>query len=180
KLKQKDPKALEYLMDTYTPQVYFLIKRIIGMIASHEDVEEMVSDVFVSVWKDIDQFDEKRGTLQTFVFLKARTQALNFKRVHERHSLKVVYDKEIDLNTVSDSNQLIDKVESNVLVEVINRFIDKMKEPDKSYFVMRYFLYYDLKSIASAYKTTVKAVESSLYRSKKQLKTNMSEEGYHG
>ncbi|MDO4925023.1 MAG: sigma factor-like helix-turn-helix DNA-binding protein [Turicibacter sp.] len=47
------------------------------------------------------------------------------------------------------------------------RWIDQIKEPDRTYFILKYFQYYETKVIADHFGTTVKAIESSLYRIRK-------------
>ena len=48
--------------------------------------------------------------------------------------------------------------------------IDKFKEPDKTYFHLRYFMNYGIKEIAKAFNTTVSSVDNRLYRCRLLLK----------
>ncbi|GED52454.1 hypothetical protein [Brevibacillus borstelensis] len=47
-LKNRNPIALEYAMNVYGKNVYTLVYRIIGGIGSREDIEECVSDAFIT------------------------------------------------------------------------------------------------------------------------------------
>ena len=71
KIRKKDPKGLDYMIKTYSKNVYFLVNKIIGYYGK-EEVEECVSDVFFKVWEDIDKFDEARGSFSSFIFIKAK------------------------------------------------------------------------------------------------------------
>ncbi len=101
--KNKDQQAFNKLMETYSAAVYDLIKRIVGVIATEEDLEEMTSDVFVGVWLNIGAFHEERGSLQTFIYMKAKSRALTFKRLYEKQQ------KRQDLNEM-DIHQIKDEI----------------------------------------------------------------------
>ena len=101
--KNKDQQAFNKLMETYSAAVYYLIKRIVGVIATEEDLEEMTSDVFVGVWLNIGGFNEERGSLQTFIYMKAKYRALTFKRLYEKQQ------KRQDLNEM-DIHQIKDEI----------------------------------------------------------------------
>ena len=59
RILKKDPKGLDYIMNTYMKKVYFLVDKIIGFYGK-EEVEECVSDVFLAIWEDINQYDESK------------------------------------------------------------------------------------------------------------------------
>ena len=56
KIAGYDSKALELLYNRYSPMLYALTKRI---IPNQELAEEVLSEVFVIILKQIDQFDYK-------------------------------------------------------------------------------------------------------------------------
>lgn len=101
--KNKNQQAFNKLMETYSAAVYYLIKRIVGVIATEEDLEEMTSDVFVGVWLNIGAFNEERGSLQTFIYMKAKYRALTFKRLYDKQQ------KRQDLNEM-DIHQIKDQI----------------------------------------------------------------------
>ena len=50
-LYQGDTEALEALMDRYTPYVFAVLRRSLGEWARAEDLEELASNVFFSLWQ---------------------------------------------------------------------------------------------------------------------------------
>lgn len=174
RLKHKDEQAFNELIDNYSGAVYYLLKRMIGMIATHEDLEEMTSDVFVAVWNQIDEFNEERGSFQTFIYMKAKYCALTFKRKHERQQEQQDL-REINDQHIKDESSLEYVMNQKWFIKQVMTWIDELKEPDRSYFILKYFQYYKTKEIANHFKTSVKAVESSLYRTRKHL-LNLREE----
>jgi len=70
KIAGYDSKALEQLYDRYTPLLYTLIKRI---IPDKETAEEVLSEVFVIIWRQIDQIDFKNINIYTINRVKIST-----------------------------------------------------------------------------------------------------------
>ena len=52
----------------------------------------------------------------------------------------------------------------------IANFINNFKEPDKTYFYLKYFINMESKEIAKKYNTTLSSVENRLYRCRLALK----------
>jgi RNA polymerase sigma-70 factor (ECF subfamily) len=69
-----DSKALEQLYDRYAPILYTLVKKI---VTEKETAEEILSDVFVLVWRQIDQFDFKTNNVYTWLVTLARNKAID-------------------------------------------------------------------------------------------------------
>lgn len=59
-----DESALGELYDTYAPFVHALARRIIG---DGEAAEDVVQEVFVTLWQQPDRFDPARGTMRAFL-----------------------------------------------------------------------------------------------------------------
>ncbi len=175
RLQRKEEQALNELIDAYSSAVYYLIKRIVGLIATHEDIEEMTSDVFVVVWNSIDEYKEERGSFQTFIYMKAKYRALTFKRQYERQQEKQSLS-EVEVHQIPEQNSTEALISRKNMINKVMKWIDELKEPDRSYFILKYFQYYETKVIANQFETSVKAVESSLYRTRKRLVSLKEEE----
>ncbi len=166
KIRKKDTKGLDYIINAYSKKVYFLVNQIIG-IYGKEEVEECVSDVFFAIWNDIEQYDEKRGEFSTFIFMKTKYKALDYKRKLDKKCIQVEILRENISNTATTTEDIVmDKECNSEIIKIINSF----KEPDKTYFYLRYFMYYKIDDIAKKYKTTRASVENRLYRCRLKIK----------
>ena len=74
KIAGYDSRALEQLYDRYAPILYTLINKIVADIST---AEEILSDVFVMIWKHIDQFDFKTNNAYAWLIMLARNKALD-------------------------------------------------------------------------------------------------------
>jgi RNA polymerase sigma-70 factor (ECF subfamily) len=81
RLKAGDERALGELFDLVAPWILGLVLHILH---DEDEAEEVVSDVFVQVWRHIDQHDAGRGPLVPWVLSIARNRSLDALRRRRR------------------------------------------------------------------------------------------------
>jgi RNA polymerase sigma-70 factor (ECF subfamily) len=81
RLKARDERALGELYDQIAPWVLGLTFRI---LQDEDEADEVVGDVFVQVWRHIDQHDARRGPLVPWILSIARNRALDVLRRRRR------------------------------------------------------------------------------------------------
>ena len=81
RLKARDERALRQLYDQIAPWVLGLTFRI---LQDEDEAGEVVADVFVQVWRHIDQHDARRGPLVPWILSIARNRALDVLRRRRR------------------------------------------------------------------------------------------------
>ena len=110
-----DSKALEKLYDRYAPILYTLIKKI---VTEKETAEEILSDVFVLVWRQIDQFDFKTNNVYTWLVTLARNKAID---VVNRKNGKLLPEYDEDYEKEFILPKLSPEIEPMELSEVMNK-----------------------------------------------------------
>lgn len=110
-----DSKALEQLYDRYAPILYTLVKKI---ITDKDTAEEILSDIFVIVWRQIDQFDFKTNNVYTWLITLARNKAID---VLKRRSGKFIpeYDDNYEIENILP--KLSPEIEALELNDVLNK-----------------------------------------------------------
>jgi RNA polymerase sigma-70 factor (ECF subfamily) len=81
RLKARDERALGELYDALAPWVLGLAFRI---LRDEDEADEVVADVFVQVWRHVDQHDARRGPLIPWILSIARNRALDALRRRRR------------------------------------------------------------------------------------------------
>jgi len=81
RLRARDEGALGELYDILAPWVLGLAFRI---LRDEDEAEEVVGDVFVQVWRHVDQHDARRGPLVPWILSIARNRALDALRRRQR------------------------------------------------------------------------------------------------
>src|SRR6266699_493864 len=80
RLHERDPEALETLISRYSREIFYFIRIVLDGVGVTQDIEECVNDLFVAVWQEIDTFDASRGTLRTWLTMRAKYIALDRRR----------------------------------------------------------------------------------------------------
>lgn len=172
-LQKKNPQALEYLLDTYNKNIYSLTYRILKDVGCNEDIEECVSDVFVTAWENSHKYNPNKGTIKTWLFIVAKYKALDYRRkIYKEKNLS----KEEEIELVSEE-QVENKVILKEEIKQIMTVIDNLGETDRQIFYRRYFFYEEIEDIAVCLSLTRKAVDNRLWRIRKLLKKEFSNEG---
>jgi RNA polymerase sigma factor (sigma-70 family) len=83
RIVQQDQAALGQLYDRYARIIYAMAYK---SLASVEECEEVVLDVFSQVWKTADRYDPKRARVDTWLFMMARSRVLDRLRSRQRRS----------------------------------------------------------------------------------------------
>lgn len=81
--------AFEALYDRHSGVVYSLAYRIVGEQAAAEDV---VQEVFMSVWRSGARFDQARGSVRSWLLGIVRNRAIDFVRRRTGRGPKLVFD----------------------------------------------------------------------------------------
>jgi RNA polymerase sigma factor (sigma-70 family) len=84
-LRQKSREGFNGLYDNYGPSLYGIICKIVKDTATAEDV---LQEVFVKVWKNIEHYKEEKGTLFTWLLNITRYTAIDYLRSRQ-HQQKI-------------------------------------------------------------------------------------------
>lgn len=157
-----DSKALEQLYDRYAPVLYTLIKKI---VADKDTAEEILSDVFVIIWRQIDQFDFKTNNTYTWLITLARNKAID---VLNRRAGKSLLDYNDEYEKEYIIPKLSPEVEALELEVVLNnkakmeKALGSLTDAQKYVLELSYFGGMDQEEIASKLKIPTVTVKSKL------------------
>ena len=79
-ITQGDSSALRLIYDQYAAGVLALLSRMLG---SNAEAEEILQEVFLTLWKEAGRFDPERGSLRAWLFTMARRRALDLLRARQ-------------------------------------------------------------------------------------------------
>jgi len=162
KIAGYDSNALELLYDRYSPKLYALIKRI---IPNQELAEEVLSEVFVIVLKQIDQFDFKSSDVYTWLVTLTRNKAIDaMKRGQGKEKRKYTeeYEKEEILPKLSPEIKAIRLSDVVDMREKIQSAFNSLTEAQKLVIELSYYEGLDENIIAERLKIPVSSVKSKL------------------
>lgn len=171
-LQQKDPEVIAFLIQKYSRLLWPIAEGILKDIGCTQDVEECVADIFIQLWEHPEKFDPGRGTLKSYMCLLTRSRALDRFRQLTRNNTVPLEE------TVLLSDLDLDKGLSLALLRSrLGMLLRDLPDTPRDILLRRY--YYDQKprQIARALDLTPKQVNDILYRTKRQLRQRLSQEG---
>ena len=99
-LKQKSRDAVGILYDKYSSLLFGIIARI---VKSDETAEDLLQEVFVKVWKNIDSYDPAKAKLVTWMGNIARNLAIDKIRSKDYKNSQQNHDIEDYVNTIEEN-----------------------------------------------------------------------------
>ena len=159
-LKRKQESSINQAIEIYTPYLSTVLYNMVGNGLSKEDIEEIISDVFVMLWKNAEYIDLEKGTIRSYISTSARNFAL--KRLNRKSEYTSIDDVEL-----SDITNFTDDYSQN---EQLWKAVMKLGEPDNEIFVRFYKFDEKLKDISKATGLNISTIKSKLSRGKRKLK----------
>ena len=174
KVGEYDSKALEELYDRYSPILYSLIKKI---VEDKTKAVEVLTDVFVIVWKSKVSSEISADNVYTWLITLARNKAVDRKRRDENPAEMPEYNDDYeDSFIIPRLSKSIDPLDLNKALSVKDNFEEALnKLTDAQNFVL-YLAYYEGKTqgeIAKQLNIPVATVKSKIKVSLSNLKQNL-------
>lgn len=175
KLRKKDEKALEETIRRYTPLVATIIHNVSGGNMKKEDIEEVTSDVFITLWKNTDKIIS--GKLKGYICCIAKTRALN--KLAASYNGKVISLEEYrEGEDIEDDFSITADAEQKEINTKLRSIIDDLKEPDKTILIRYYYYYQSTTKIAELMSIKAETVKTKLRRTRERIKAALLEGGY--
>lgn len=159
-IRRKREIGLEMLIDNYRGLVTAVVRKHLGVLVNYE--EECVSDVFLSVWDNIKNFDRNKNSLKIWICAIAKYKAIDYKR---KYLSKI---ETIDLN---DEIYYVDTELIKLEIEEdVNEILSHLNERDRELFIKHYIEGEDLESLALKNNTKVSNLYNRLSRGRRKIR----------
>lgn len=141
-----------------------------SLLHNREDAEEVAQDVFVEVYRSIGNFrgDSK---LSTWLYRITVNKALNYRR--RKHISLLAYFEQMIISgglQIEDKSPQPDaKLIAEERTKILHKAIDALPEKQRIAFTLQKYEDLSQEEIAQVMQTSVSAVESHLYRAKREL-----------
>lgn len=147
--------AYDALFENYCDYVYAIVYNKLRSVASREDMEECVSDIFANIFFSYDTDSSFAGDMKGYVLTVAKRRAISAFRSLTARSSHYSEDTEDELiNFVSDTDIEHDSDASETRSILISK-INELGEPDSTIILQKY--YYDRSSSEIAEQLSMKA-----------------------
>lgn len=163
---------IDKIIDDFYGYVYIIVKNGVSIAMTDEDIEEIVSDVFVAIWKNSINLLKTTeikpyliGIAKNVIRNKYRNTELNFS----------ISDYEENLIDTCNIEKITEENEQN---KVILDTLKTVKPKEYEIFIMFYYESKSVKEIAKVLNLSTSNVKTILHRVRKVIKRNLEDGGY--
>jgi RNA polymerase sigma-70 factor (ECF subfamily) len=161
----KDPKtrrkAFEQLVNQYSEQLYWQVRRIVLI---HEDADDVLQNVFLKAWSKLDTFNQE-SKISTWLYRIALNESLDFMR---KKKTQVVSSD--DAETMVGSTLMADDYFNGTEAEaMLQEAVAQLPDVQRTVFNMRYFNDMKYSEISEILQTSEGSLKASYHIAVKKI-----------
>ena len=190
-LVARDAAALEALILRYMREITYFIRLLLNGVGTAQDAEECANDLFVIAWQEIKSYTPSRGSLHTWLTMRAKYIALDRRRqLQRRQSAVTSLDGEATVNRAGETRsgerrfaQLTDHNMEGILErrerqEELAAALNGLPDLDRKLVYLRYFRLASTDEISTETGLSRHAIDTRLWRARKTLRDALEEHTY--
>ena len=165
-LKKGDEEALEWFIDKYSNYVGTVVSSILQGSMTHEDIEEVTSDVFVTLW----QSAEKLYPLNLKGYLSRVARSLSMQKLRDKAN-ELPLDE--DILILDDDSEFV-RLAKEDQDEMVRKAVYAMPQPDKEIFLRFYYYCQSVSVISQQMQMNPSTIKTKLRRGRERLRLILS------
>ncbi len=169
RVTEGDGGALEALYGRYGRACYGLARRI---LADDQFAQDVVQEVFLTVWRDAHRFDATRGGFSTWLLSMTHHKAVDAVRREENLRKRRTTSEMLEDRAV-DGPKVHDEVWSTLRGERVRAALLTLPDPQKEALTLAYFGGYTQREIAGITSTPLGTVKTRMLAGMKRLKEGL-------
>ena len=164
-----DAGALEALYGRYGRACFGLARRI---LADEQFAQDVVQEVFLTVWRDAARFDASRGGFSTWLLSMTHHKAVDSVRREENLRKRRTTAEALETRE-SDGPRVEDAVWSLLRRERVREVLATLPEPQREALVLAYFGGYTQREIAGLTSTPLGTVKTRMLAGMRRMKESL-------
>jgi RNA polymerase sigma factor (sigma-70 family) len=170
---QQDAGALEALYDRYGRAAYSLARRILTEETLAQDV---VQEVFLSLWRDARRFDAGRGTVATYLLSMTHHRAVDVVRREENLRRWRTSDEGLEM-APDPKARVEDEVEASERRAEVRAALKDLPDPQRQALLLAYFGGYTQREVAALVGVPLGTVKTRMAAGMRKMKEALSDAG---
>ena len=155
-------KAYTAIIKKYQEKLYWHIRR---MVVSHDDTDDVLQNVFIRVWKGLENFHED-SQLYTWLYRVATNECLTFLEQQKKRAVVSLSDIEPALTEKIKADQNFD---ANKLEWKLQLAIQQLPEKQRVVFQLRYYDEMPYEEMSRVLDTSEGALKASYHHAVKKI-----------
>lgn len=152
-LKQRTQAAFNYLYDNYSASLYTVI---LSILQDKELASDILQEVFIKIWKQIEQYNSDKGRLFTWMINISRNASIDTLRSKSYHSQK--QNRELTENVYGSAGSV--NIETDKIG--LRKLIMNLKQEQKVLIELAYFQGYTQDEISKLLNMPLGTVKTRL------------------
>ena len=167
-LTLKNPDNYVFLVDRYEPKLSRYIMRISS--SSKEDAEDILQDVFISAYKNLNDFDTDLKFSSWIYRITHNKVISHFRKISARPKTTTYEGDTQLLNILASDEDLNRDMERKYTAEQVRSILEGMDERYKEVLILKFLEEKDYKEISDILEKPMGTVATLINRAKKQFK----------
>lgn len=161
--------AFNLLVNKYQQRVYWHVRK---MVYDHEDANDLTQDVFVKVWKGLQNFRED-AQLFTWIYRIATNECLNFLKKQKRKAFFRLEDadKKLEQTLIASSSPTGNEVELR-----LQKALLQLPEKQRLVFNMKYFDDLKYEEISKILGISIGGLKANYHHAVKKIEEILNED----
>ena len=155
-------RAYTAIVKKYQEKIYWHVRR---MVVDHDDAHDVVQNVFIKVWKGLDQFRED-AKLYTWLYRIASNESLTFIEQQKKRQT-ISFDQES--SGMADRLKADKDFDANKLEWKLQLAIQQLPEKQKLVFSLRYYDEMPYEDMSRILETSEGALKASYHHAVKKI-----------
>ena len=155
-------RSFTLILKKYQEKLYWHIRR---MVVSHEDANDVLQNMFIKVWKALENFRED-SQLYTWLYRIATNECLTFLEKEKKRASVSLSDVETGLSNKLQADKHFD---ANKLEWKLQVAIQKLPEKQRVVFNLRYYDEMPYEKMSKVLETSEGALKASYHHAVKKI-----------
>ena len=162
---------IESIYNNFYHYVYTITVNMAKAYLQEEDIEEVISDTFLVLWKNRDRLEDDRK-------IKPYIAGITKKLIQEKCRKRKIYFNILDYENKLQSIDEIDLInEEREEISLLKHMVKQLKEPEQQILELYYYQSMKIKEIAKHVNLSEFTIKQKLYRMRKRMKREIEAKG---
>ena len=119
-IRTNEERAFTHVYDMYSKSLFAVIS---NLIKDKDEAEDVLQEVFIKIWKNIDSYNESKGRFYTWIVNIARNSSIDKLRSKGYNNSQKNLSSDNFVHLLDDSNKLTNKIDTIGIQD----FVKKLK-----------------------------------------------------
>ena len=170
-IRQGREEGIRYVIETYGGLLKSIVQK--RLFASPDRVEECMNDIFLGIWKNIDCFDESRGSFVNWAAGVARLEAIDtLRRIQREHPSVSLEELEME---IPKEDMALQKLTEQELSKETEAILKCLSGKDQELFRRIFLMEEEPEEAGQALGISRDNVYVRIFRGKKKIRSKFGE-----